>query len=380
MVGRRRSLASVPAARGPVAPPNSAARMQLQSRISKAPFGTLSDGRRATLYTIANRHGMLVKITDFGGIITQIHAPDRDGVLADVVLGFDSVEPYAAGSAYFGALIGRYCNRIRAGRFTIDGTSHQLHINDATEHLHGGEGGFHQVFWRALPFEEEGRAGLVLMYTSADGEQGYPGTLEVTVVYELNDNNELVLAFDAVTDQTTLVNLTQHSYFNLAGRGTIVGHVLQIDAHGYTPVDQTLIPTGEIASVAGTAFDFRTPRPIGERIGADSEQLRFAKGYDHNFVLAKPGGQALALAARVHEPVSGRVLELFTEEPGIQFYSGNFLDGSLDGKGRNYGLHSGFCLEPQHYPDSPNQPAFPTTILRPGQSYATSTVFRFGVA
>lgn len=352
----------------------------MQSRIFKAPFGTLSDGRPATLYTIANRHGMLVKITDFGGIITQIHAPDRDGILADVVLGFDSVEPYAAGSPYFGALIGRYCNRIRAGRFTIDGTTHQLQVNDGTHHLHGGEGGFHQVLWRALPFEEEGRAGLTLMYTSADGEQGYPGTLTVTVVYELNDNNELVVAFDAVTDQATLVNLTQHAYFNLAGRGTILGHVLELDAHSYTPVDETLIPTGEIAPVAGTAFDFRTPRPIGERIGADSEQLRFAKGYDHNFVLAKPGGQTLALAARVHEPVSGRVLELFTEEPGIQFYSGNYLDGSLDGKGRNYGPHSGFCLEPQHFPDAPNQPTFPTTILRPGQSYATSTVFRFRVA
>lgn len=353
--------------------------MQLSSRIIKAPFGTLSDGRPASLYTIANRHGMLVKITDFGGIITQIHAPDRDGILADVVLGFDTVDAYAADSPYFGALIGRYCNRIRAGRFAIGGASHQLQINDGPHHLHGGEGGFHQVLWRARPFEEEASAGLTLMYTSVDGEQGYPGTLEVTVVYELNDNNELLVAFDAVTDQATPVNLTQHSYFNLAGRGNILGHELTLAAQAYTPVDATLIPTGDIAPVAGTAFDFRTPRPIGERIGADSEQLRFAKGYDHNFVLDKPAGPGRALAARVHEPISGRVLDVLTEEPGIQFYSGNFLDGSLEGKGRNYALHSGFCLEPQHFPDSPNQSAFPATILHPGQSYATSTVFRFSV-
>lgn len=353
--------------------------MQLQSRITTAPFGMLADGRAATLYTLTNRHGMLVKITDFGGIITQIHAPDRDGVLADVVLGFDSVEPYAANSPYFGALIGRYCNRIRDGRLVIDGAAHQLQVNDGANHLHGGEGGFHQVLWQALPFEEAERAGLTLTYTSADGDQGYPGTLAVTVVYALNDENELLVSFHAVTDQATPVNLTQHSYFNLAGNGTILGHRLTLNADGYTPVDEALVPTGVIAPVAGTPFDFRTPRRIGACVGEEHEQLRFARGYDHNFVLTKPDGQALALAARVHEPVSGRVLELYTEEPGIQFYSGNFLDGSLRGKACNYVLHSGFCLEPQHFPDSPNQPGFPLTILRPTQPYATRTVFRFCV-
>lgn len=346
--------------------------------ITTAPFGHLPDGRAATLYVLANSHGMVARITDFGGIITQIHTPDRDGVMADVVLGFDSVAPYAADSPYFGALIGRYGNRIRNGRFAIDGKAYQLAVNDGLNHLHGGHVGLHKVLWQARPYSKPGVAGLSLTYRSPDGDQGYPGTLDMTVDYELNDNNALRVAFHAVTDQPTPVNLTQHSYFNLAGGGDILGHELMLCADAYTPVDSTLVPTGAIAQVAGTPFDFRVPRRIGERIGEHCEQLRHGSGYDHNFVLAKPAA-AVALAARLRDPASGRVMDLHTAEPGVQFYSGNFLDGSLEGKGRRYGHRSGLCLEPQHFPDSPNQPSFPNTILRPGQEYATVSVFSFYV-
>jgi aldose 1-epimerase len=351
----------------------------LQPSISKAPFGQLPDGRDATLYTLTNRNGLVVKITDFGGIITEIHAPDRHGALADIVLGYDEVRGYVADDAYFGALIGRYGNRLRDGRFTLDGQTWQLPVNNGLNHLHGGPQGFHKMLWRALPFQEGESVGVTLTRRSLDGEQGYPGTLDVTVVYELNSDNELVMTFDAVTDKATPINLTQHSYFNLAGGGDILGHELSLRASTFTPVDATLVPTGALAAVDGGAFDFRSPRPIGEYIGTVDEQLRYGQGYDHNFVLDRPRGKACVLAARVREPVSGRVLELFTEEPGVQFYSGNFLDGSLRGKGQVYGYRSGFCLEPQHFPDSPNQPAFPTTILRPGEEYATVSRFKFSV-
>ena len=351
----------------------------MQPSITKAPFGRLPDGRHATLYTLTNGNGLIVKITDFGGIITEIHAPDRDGKFADIVLGYDSVEPYVNDSPYFGALIGRYGNRLREGRFAIDGRPFQLPCNDGANHLHGGLDGYHKVLWRAVPFQEGTSVGLTLMHRSPDGEQGYPGTLDVTVVYELNGDNELVMAFDAVTDKATPVNLTQHSYFNLAGGGDILDHQLMLDADAITPVDSTLIPTGAIAPVAGTPFDFRSAHAIGERIGQEDEQLRFGSGYDHNFVLNKPRPQASTLAARVSHPGSGRVLELITEEPGVQFYSGNFLDGKLTGKLRNYPFRSGFCLEPQHFPDSPNQPSFPNTILRPGEEYATVSKFKFSV-
>lgn len=351
----------------------------MQPSITKAPFGHLPDGRPATLYTLTNGNGLIVKITDFGGIITEIHAPDRDGQFADIVLGYDSVEPYVNDSPYFGALIGRYGNRLREGRFAIDGRAYQLPCNNGVNHLHGGLDGYHRVLWRAVPFQEGESVGLTLMHRSADGEQGYPGTLDVTVVYELNGENELVMAFDAVTDKATPVNLTQHSYFNLAGGGDILEHRLMLDADAYTPVDSTLIPTGAIAPVAGTPFDFRSAHAIGERIGQEHEQLQFGSGYDHNFVLNKPGRKVATLAARVSDPGSGRVLELITEEPGVQFYSGNFLDGTLTGKLRNYPLRSGFCLEPQHFPDSPNQPSFPNTILRPGEEYATVSKFKFSV-
>lgn len=351
----------------------------MQASITQAPFGYLPDGRLATVYTLSNRNGLVVKITDFGGIITEIHAPDRDGKLADITLGFDTLAPYAGDSPYFGALIGRYGNRLREGKFTLDGKTWQLPVNNGSNHLHGGEMGFHKCLWIANACQEGDAVGLTLRYRSADGEQGYPGNLDVTVVYQLNGDNELVVSYDAATDQATPVNLTQHTYFNLAGAGTILAHELCIAADAYTPVDSTLIPTGALAPVAGTAFDFRLPTAIGARIDANDEQLRHGSGYDHNFVLNKPAPGAMTLAARARDPTSGRVLELFSEEPGVQFYSGNFLDGTLSGKGRCYALRSGFCLEPQHFPDSPNQPHFPNTILRPGAAYATVSRYKFSV-
>lgn len=351
----------------------------MEPTITKAPFGLLPDGRAASLYTLGNRNGMIVRISDYGGVITQIHAPDRHGRLADIVLGFDDVAPYAGDSHYLGALIGRVGNRLRGGQFTLDGEQWQLPVNNGPNHLHGGPDGFHKVLWRALPFQKGEAAGLTLMHRSVDGEQGYPGTLDVTVVYTLTGDNELLVSFSAVTDRATPVNLTQHTYFNLAGEGTILGHALTLHADRYTPVDASLIPTGELAPVAGGPFDFRTARTIGERIAADDVQLRHGKGYDHNFVLNRRADQTSVLAARVHEPGSGRVLELYTQEPGVQFYSGNFLDGSLSGKGRRYAWRSGFCLEPQHFPDAPNHPAFPDTILRPGAQYATASRFKFTV-
>ncbi len=351
----------------------------MQTSIIEAPFGVLPDGRPATLYTLTNSNGLVVKVTDFGGIITEIHTPDRHGQFADIALGFDSVAPYVDDSPYFGALIGRYGNRVRAGRFELDGRQWQLPINNGSNHLHGGHGGFHKVLWRARPFLKGDAACLALSYRSPDGEQGYPGTLDVTVVYELNIANELVVRFNAVTDRATPVNLTQHSYFNLAGHGDILDHELTIAAARFTPIDGTSIPTGQMAPVAGTPFDFRTPRTIGSRLAVPDEQLRNGSGYDHNYVLDKPAGARSALAARVREPVSGRVLELYTEEPGVQFYSGNFLDGTLTGKGRRYDYRGGLCLEPQHFPDSPNQPAFPNTILRPGEEYATVSKYKFSV-
>ena len=353
----------------------------ITSPIKTSPFGQLPDGRPATLYTLTNPNGVVIKITDFGGIITELHVPDRDGNFADIALGFDTLQPYTADSPYFGALVGRYGNRISQGRFELDGVTVQLPINSGEQHLHGGNTGFDRRLWTALPFQEGDSVGLTLTYRSPDGEEGYPGNLDVTVVYELTASNELVLTFDAVTDRATPINLTQHAYFNLAGKGDILSHQLTIAADAFTPVDAKLIPTGELRPVAGTPFDFRSPRAIGEQIDADDEQLRYGQGYDHNFVLDRPKSdvRTTILAARVVEPQSGRVLELYTEEPGVQFYSGNFLDGTLNGKGQDYALRSGFCLEPQHFPDSPNQPAFPNTILRPGGEYATVSRFKFSV-
>lgn len=340
----------------------------MSGEVSVVPFGA-----GASLFTLSNANGMVARITNFGGIVTELHAPDRHGRFADVVLGLDSLAAYRAGSPYFGALIGRYGNRIKAGRFTLDGEAYQLPINDGANHLHGGPQGFDRVLWQA---HVEGRE-LHLSYRSADGDQGYPGNLEVSAVYTLTDDNELVVRFRAVTDQATPVNLTQHSYFNLAGQGDVHDHELTLDASAYLPVDAGLIPIGESVPAAGTPFDFREPHAIGSRIDQADEQLRRGGGYDHCFVLDKPAPRALTRAARVFEPASGRVLELYTQEPAVQFYSGNALDGSLQGKGRAWSRRSGFCLEPQHFPDSPNQPSFPNTILRPGEVYETESRFVF---
>lgn len=346
--------------------------------ITQAPFGTLPDGRQVSQYTLRNTNGMLVRILDFGGIITEIQVPDRDGRLADVALGFDTLEPYLGASPYFGALIGRYGNRIAKGRFTLDGKDYTLATNDGDNHLHGGKQGFDKVLWSATVLD----AGLRLRYHSPDGEEGYPGNLDVTVVYSLTEANEIVVRFHAVTDRPTPVNLTQHSYFNLrgAGQGDILGHEMAIDADRYVPIDAGSIPLGPLAPVAGTPFDFRRAHPIGAAIDAPDPQLRNGKGYDHCFVLDRPpGDRSLARAVRVREPESGRVLELITQEPGVQFYSGNFLDGSLHGKGHRYAWRSGFAIEPEHFPDSPNHPDYPGTILRPGEVYDTESRFRFSV-
>jgi aldose 1-epimerase len=347
----------------------------VRTGITHAPFGQLPGGRQVVQYTLTNANGMVVRILNLGGIVTEIHTPDRDGKFDDVVLGLDSAADYLDKSPYFGALIGRYGNRIARGRFELDGQVVQLVTNDGTNHLHGGAVGFDKVVWQA---SDDGRA-LTLTYRSHDGEQGYPGNLDVTAVYQLNDHNELVIRFRAVTDRATPVNLTQHSYFNLAGRGAILDHELTIDADQFVPIDAGSIPSGGLQAVAGTPFDFRAARPIGQRIDEPDEQLRNGKGYDHCFALNKPTVKAMTRAAHVREPVSGRVLELFTQEPGVQFYSGNFLDGSLSGKGVTCTHRSGFCLEPQHFPDSPNQPSFPNTILRPGEVYETESHFRFSV-
>lgn len=349
------------------------------SNISKAPFGQLPDGTPAHLFTLSNSNGITVKITDFGGIITEIHAPDRNGKLADVTLGFDSIDAYVNDSAYFGGLIGRFGNRIANGRFVIDGETCQLSVNDGAHHLHGGQGGFHKVKWDAFTLKLPQAAGLVLRYVSADGEQGYPGRLTVTATYQLTEANELRVRYHAITDKPTPVNMTQHTYFNLAGTGNILGHELTIFGDRYTPVDRTLIPRGTQLPVEVTPFDFRTARAIGAAIDEDHEQIGYGRGYDHNYVLNHSGDNACALAARVCDPASGRVLELFTQEPGLQFYSGNFLDGSLSGKNRRLEYRSGFCLEPQHFPDSPNQASFPNTILRPGEEYRTESIYRFSV-
>jgi aldose 1-epimerase len=351
----------------------------VQNGITQAPFGTLPDGRPVTQFTLINRSGMIVKILDFGGIINEIHVPDRDGAFADVALGFETVQPYAKDSPYLGALIGRYGNRIAKGRFTLDGKAYQLPTNNGNNHLHGGAPGYDKVLWSARILDD----GLELTYHSKDGEQGYPGNLDATVLYTLTDDNEIVVHFRAVTDQPTPVNLTQHSYFNLTGGARdILGHEMTIEAERFVPIDAESIPLGELAPVTGTPFDFRQPRAIGERIGQPDKQLRHGLGYDHCWVLDKPAGaeKALTRAVHVRDPESGRVLELFTQEPGVQFYSGNFLDGSLHGKGHTHTHRSGFCIEPQHYPDSPNQPSYPSTILRPGEVYETQSRFRFSVA
>lgn len=347
--------------------------------IKKQSFGTMPDGQPVHLYTLANKSGMEVAITDYGGTIVSLSVPDREGAFADVVLGFDTLDEYLAQSPYFGCIVGRYGNRIAKGRFTLNGVEYALAQNDGENSLHGGVVGFDKVVWEAEPVEGEGTAGLKLTYTSPDGDEGYPGELSTTVLYTLTGTNELRIQYTATTDKTTVVNLTNHSYFNLAGAGigTILDHELMINADGFTPVDDTLIPTGELRSVSGTPLDFRQSTVIGARIEQDDEQLRLGGGYDHNWVIVGEAG-AERLAARAYEPTTGRVLEVHTTEPGMQFYCGNFLPESLPGRGgQTYVWRGGFCLETQHYPDSPNQPSFPSTTLEPGETYCSTTVFRF---
>lgn len=348
--------------------------------VNEAPFGVTTDGQPVTQYTLTNASGMEARVINYGGIITSLRVPDRNGDLADVVLGFDDISGYLGEHPYFGALIGRYGNRIAGGQFTLDGETFQLPINNGPNSLHGGVVGFDRVVWSAEPFQNDQGVGLVLTHTSPDGDQGYPGTLSVQVTYTLTDSNELIFDYHATTDRATPVNLTQHTYFNLAGNGSgpILNHEMMLNASRFTPVDSTLIPTGELRSVQGTPFDFRQPTTLGERIGNDDEQLRFGGGYDHNFVLDAAAGDSLTLAARVYEPTTGRVVEVLTTEPGIQLYTGNFLDGTLTGKnGVVYQHRTGFCLETQHFPDSPNHPDFPSTILQPGDEYNSRTVYRF---
>ena len=346
-------------------------------------FGTTQRGESVSVYTLKNAHGIELKVLDYGGIIVSLKVPDRTGKLGDVVLGYDSLAGYERASPYFGAIIGRYGNRIAHGRFTLDGRTYALATNNGPNHLHGGVRGFDKVVWDVTPLEARDSVALILRRTSPDGEEGYPGTLHATVTYTLTSRNEVIFDYHATADRATPVNLTQHSYFNLAGDGSgdILGHVVTLNADHFTPVDSTLIPTGELQSVAGTPFDFRTPTPIGARIDADDVQLRYGRGYDHNFVLNKGDvDKGPALGARVYEPSSGRVMEIHTTEPGLQFYSGNFLDGTLRGKnGVVYRHRYGFAMETQHFPDSPNKPGFPSTILRPGAEYRSRTIYAFSV-
>jgi aldose 1-epimerase len=341
----------------------------------KLSWGKTPAGEPVELYTLRNAKGAQARIATYGGIVVSLEMPDRSGAMGDVVAGFDSLDGYLKPPPYFGAIIGRYGNRIGKGRFSLDGVEYTLAKNDGENHLHGGIRGFDKRVWAVTASSPQS---LELEYLSKDGEEGYPGNLSVTVAYTLTDANELKIDYSATTDKDTVVNLTNHSYFNLAGAGDILGHEVVIDADRFTPVDKGLIPTGELRSVAGTPFDFRTPKTIGERIEQKDEQLLFGHGYDHNWVLNR-SGSGLEIAARVADPKSGRVMEVLTTEPGLQFYTGNFLDGTLQGKGKLYARRSAFCMETQHFPDSPNKPNFPSTILRPGEKYQTTTVYRFSI-
>jgi aldose 1-epimerase len=345
--------------------------------IQKQPFGT-RDRRPVNLYTLTNSHGLEVKAISYGAIITSIRVPDRKGQFADIVLGHDTLEGYIPNPPYLGALIGRYANRIANGSFTLDGKKYSLPVNNGSNTLHGGIKGFDKVVWDADPLAS-GKIGVVFTYLSKDGEEGFPGNLKVKVTYTLTDADELIVDYEATTDKATPINLTQHSYFNLAGEGSgdVLNHEVMLNADRFTPVDSNLIPTGEVRSVKGTPLDFTTPARIGARIDDHYEQLVLAKGYDHNFVINRKD-RGLELAARVYEPTSGRVLEVSTTQPAVQLYTGNFLDGSVTGKQDHvYRKRNAFCLETQHYPDSPNHPEFPSTILRPGETFRSQTVFKF---
>jgi len=353
-----------------------------KSSVTESAFGTLPDGTRVEQFTLRNSSGMEVGVLDYGGIIRSIRVADRHGKFSDVVLGYDSMGGYARNPAYFGALVGRYANRIAKAQFALDGKTYTLAANNAPNTLHGGLKGFDKAVWHAETFEKKSGVGVVLTHTSPDGEEGYPGNLKMRVTYTLSDANELSLEYSATTDKTTVVNLTHHDYFNLGGEGSgaVLGTLLRINAHRYTPVDATMVPTGVLANVVGTPFDFTKLTPIGARIEADDAQLKLGAGYDHNFVIDRGDSAAnteqLSLAARVEEPQSGRVLEVRTTEPGVQFYSANHLD--VKGKaGHVYKARDAFCLETEHFPDSPNKPEFPTTTLQPGEMFYSRTVYAF---
>ncbi len=352
--------------------------------VTVSEFGRMPDQRVVQLYTVTNANGLKMDVTNYGAIIVRLYVPDRDGKLDDIVLGFDEFSGYTPDSPYLGAVVGRYGNRIADGKFTLDGKTYTLAKNNTPNgvpvHLHGGEVGFDKVLWNAEPVSKDGIHGVKLSYTAKDGEEGYPGNVTVTVHYWLTNENELKITYAATTDKATPLNVTQHTYFNLsgAGVGTILDHEVTLDASHFTPTDKGLIPTGEIAPVEGTPFDFRKPHKIGARIDAAHEQLKLGGGYDHNWVLDKKSPGELSRAAVVYEAKTGRQIEVFTTEPGIQFYAGNFLDGTIKGKqGRTYLYRGGLCLETQHFPDSPNQPNFPSTILRPGKTYESTTIYRF---
>ena len=355
-----------------------ACKKEESNKITVSDFGSLADGRKAELYTLKNANGMEVKITNYGGTITSWTAPDKDGKFENITLGYETVEDYIQGSPYFGAIIGRYGNRIANGKFSIGDSTYQLPLNDGPNSLHGGEVGFDKVLWEATPIDGEDPQ-LKLTYLSKDGEQGYPGSLNITVIYTLQKDNALKIAYEATTDKETVVNLTNHAYFNLAGRqaGQITDHVLTLNADRYLPVSETLIPTGELRPVSGTVFDFTKATRIGDGIDNKDQQIQFGKGYDHCWVFAD-SSNTLKSVAKVTEPRSGRQLEVLTTEPAIQFYSGNFMTGEHTGKGGlNYPYRTGFCLETQHYPDSPTQSGFPSTLLKVGEKYTTVTVYRF---
>ncbi len=351
--------------------------MNAATKMTSADFGTTPEGATARIYTLTNKNGLEARITNYGGIVVSLKTPDRNGAMADVVLGFDALAGYISSpSPYLGALIGRYGNRIGHARFTLDGVEYKLAANNGENSLHGGTHGFNQKLWTARELPD---GGLELTYLSKDGEEGYPGNLKAVVDYHLTDSNELRIDYSATTDKDTVLNLTNHSYFNLKGQGQgdILGHLVMLNAKQYTPVDAGLIPTGELRAVSGTPFDFSRSIAIGTRIEQNDDQLKLGKGYDHNWVLNR-SGKALSLAARVVEPSTGRVMEVSTTEPGVQFYTGNFLDGTIKGKGgKAYQQRYGFCLETQHFPDSPNKPKFPSTVLKPGQQFYSTTVFKF---
>ncbi len=349
-------------------------------RLEKTDFGATPDGRTVWLFTLANAKGMKAKVMSYGATLAAVETPDREGKTADVTLGFDNFPDYLTKNRFFGSIAGRYANRIANGTFTLGGKTYQLAVNSKPNHIHGGAQGFDKRVWNAEPFERETEAGVIFTYLSPDGEEGYPGNLKATVIYTLNNRNELSIQYYAETDKPTPVNLTNHAYFNLAGQGNgdVLNHVVMINADRFTPVNENLIPTGELRGVQNTPLDFTRPARIGDRIEDPYQQMQFGKGYDHNFVLNSQDG-SLALAARVSEPSSGRVMEVYTTQPGVQLYTGNFLDGVTGKEGKAYPRRSGFCLETQHYPNSPNQPNFPSTILRPGEKYNQKTVFKFSV-